>query len=155
MLDQETFKIIVKNTPLFAIDLVVVNPKQQILLGKRLNAPAKDYWFVPGGRVYKNETLDQAFLRISKDELGINIERSEANFLGLYEHMYVDSVFDQETSTHYVNATHCLYNDFTIMDLPHSQHKEYVWMNIAEIQRRSDIHKYSKVFIPELKTRLV
>ncbi len=43
MLDQETFKIVVKNTPLFAIDLVVINSKQQILLGKRVNAPAKDY----------------------------------------------------------------------------------------------------------------
>ncbi len=155
MLDRETFKIVVKNTPLFAIDLVVINSKQQILLGKRVNAPAKDYWFVPGGRVYKNETLDQAFHRVSQDELGINIERSQANFLGLYEHMYVDSVFDQETSTHYINATHYLYNDFNIMNLPHSQHKEYVWMNITEILRRSDIHEYSKVFIPELKTRLV
>ncbi len=59
MLDLEIFKIVVENTPLFAIDLVVINSKQQILLGKRVNAPAKDYWFVPrGGRVYKNETLE-------------------------------------------------------------------------------------------------
>ena len=150
MLDQETFKLVVESAPLFAIDLVVMNSKKQILLGKRLNAPAKGYWFVPGGRVYKNETLDQAFKRISQDELGLSLERSDAHFLGLYEHMYEDSMFEQGVSTHYINATHSIFNDLDIMRLPHSQHKNYVWMNVTELQERSDVHKYSKVFLNEL-----
>lgn len=52
----------------------MLNEKNQILLGQRKNAPAKDDWFVPGGRVLKNEPLEQDFKRVSKNELGLEIE---------------------------------------------------------------------------------
>ena len=101
MLDHDTFKNVVKHAPLFAMDLVIINPEKKVLLGKRTNSPAKGYWFVPGGRVYKNEPLDQAFQRISQDELGICLQRKNSRLLGLYEHFYDDSVFGNDISTHY------------------------------------------------------
>jgi len=70
LLEQQDFMQLVKNAPIFAIDLVVLNEKDQLLLGKRLNAPAKGDWFVPGGRVFKNEALVKAFERITATELG-------------------------------------------------------------------------------------
>jgi len=69
-LDTKTFKTVIASTPLIAIDLIVVNERKEILLGKRLNQPAKNYWFVPGGRILKNETLDNAFKRLTLTELG-------------------------------------------------------------------------------------
>ena len=57
---------IIKATPLVSIDLIIRNPSHKILLGKRINRPAKDYWFVPGGRIIKNETIAHALKRISK-----------------------------------------------------------------------------------------
>lgn len=63
-LSDETFKSVIQHTPLISIDLIVRNEQGEVLLGKRVNAPAKGYWFVPGGRVRKNETLDDAFVRL-------------------------------------------------------------------------------------------
>src|SRR5450830_138978 len=36
--------------------------KPQLLLGRRINAPARGWWFTPGGRIRKNEALVQARL---------------------------------------------------------------------------------------------
>jgi colanic acid biosynthesis protein WcaH len=43
------FKKIVESTPLISIDLVVRNDQGSVLLGKRTNRPAQNFWFVPGG----------------------------------------------------------------------------------------------------------
>ncbi len=49
-LDDEKFLEIIDLSPLVSIDLIVYNDKNEVLLGKRANRPAKDYWFVPGGK---------------------------------------------------------------------------------------------------------
>ena len=67
MLDLNTFKTVVENTPLISIDFIVKNSEKKILLGKRVNKPAKGFFFTLGGRVYKNEKLETAKKRILKD----------------------------------------------------------------------------------------
>lgn len=42
-LPDETFKSIIQHTPLISIDLIVRNEAGEVLLGKRVNAPAKCY----------------------------------------------------------------------------------------------------------------
>lgn len=42
-LEPDIFNSVVKNTPLIAIDLVVTN-NNRVLLGKRINRPAKDFF---------------------------------------------------------------------------------------------------------------
>ena len=64
---------IIEATPLVSVDLIIRNPFQKVLLGKRTNRPAKGYWFVPGGRILKNETIYQALKRISEVEVGLNL----------------------------------------------------------------------------------
>ncbi|MDO6805290.1 NUDIX domain-containing protein, partial [Wenyingzhuangia sp. 1_MG-2023] len=83
-LSPDCFKNIVENTPLISVDFVVRNISGEVLLGQRLNRPAKGFWFVPGGRIIKNETLADAFLRLTKAELGQVFEITSARYLGLY-----------------------------------------------------------------------
>lgn len=104
-LSNELFRSVVDSTPLISIDLVVLNSKGECLLGQRLNRPAQGNWFVPGGRILKNETLDAAFIRLTLEELGKASARSDARLLGVYEHFYADSVFaapGHGPNTHYV-----------------------------------------------------
>jgi len=150
-LPLDAFKQVVENSPLFAIDLFVLNEQNQILVGQRLNAPAKGYWFVPGGRVYKNESLENAFMRISQDELGMTLERNQACQLGLYDHFYENSFFSENISTHYINATHVIRLSQQISTLPKSQHNNYLWLAIDEVDKDKRVHQYSKVCLPELK----
>ncbi|MEP1870522.1 MAG: NUDIX domain-containing protein, partial [Paraglaciecola sp.] len=92
-LDKETFSNVIESTPLVSIDLVVKNSIGQALLGKRLNRPAKDSWFVPGGRILKNESMAEAFKRLTHDELGQELVITQAELLGVYDHFYEDNVF--------------------------------------------------------------
>ncbi len=148
-LDNETFKIVIESTPLIAIDLVIVNEKNQLLLGKRLNRPAKSYWFVLGGRILKNETLNNAFKRLTTTELGTEIELNQAQLLGVFEHFYQDSVFSDDASTHYVNVAHVLQiNQKELALLPvGEQHNSYQWHDIDTIINNPDVHQYIKDYI--------
>jgi colanic acid biosynthesis protein WcaH len=101
-LDDTTFKTVIASTPLISIDLVIKNTKGEYLLGFRNNRPAQGFWFVPGGRILKDETMDDAFIRLCKDELGVALMPQQAVFLGAFEHFYSDCVFGEDVTTHYV-----------------------------------------------------
>ncbi len=154
MLNQEDFKQIVKNAPLFAIDLVVLNSKSQMLVGKRVNKPAKDFWFVPGGRVFKNESLAEAFERITKAEIGLSLRYNRASLIGLFDHFYDNSFFGDDITTHYINATHLVIIENKKLDLPSVQHLAYRWIGLDEIEYDNTVHQYSKVFLVALKKML-
>jgi len=146
-LPDETFKSIIQHTPLISIDLIVRNEQGEVLLGKRINAPAKGYWFVPGGRVRKNETLDDAFVRLVKEELGIEsgVTRADAKFLGMFEHFYDDYVFGNDVSTHYIVLAH----EILIKkrkELPIFQHTSYEYMSENKLLNSDEVNIYTKQY---------
>lgn len=96
---EEDWETIVSNVPIVSVDLVVLSP-EGVVLGRRENKPAKDQWFVPGGRVHKGEQLDEAAYRIAQEELGVEVEVREQ--LGVYEHMYETSEVSDVGGKHYV-----------------------------------------------------
>ena len=148
-LPDETFKSVIQHTPLISIDLIVRNEQGEVLLGKRVNAPAKGYWFVPGGRVRKNETLDDAFVRLVREELGIELgmTRADAKFLGVFEHFYDDCVFGDDVSTHYIVLAYIL--NFSIVDiLNFDQHSCYRFSNKSLII--DSVHNNTKIYLDEL-----
>lgn len=152
-LDHETFRTVVGSTPLVSIDLVVENGRREILLGQRVNRPAEGMWFVPGGRIMKGESLDSAFRRIVNEELGVDVERSEAAWLGVYEHFYDDSVFGDEPGTHYVVLAYSLELEIQPAALPREQHSGYRWWPIGDARRDADVHPHTQVYADELVLR--
>lgn len=146
-LSESLFQTVINATPLVSIDLVIRNSSDEILLGFRTNRPAKGYWFVPGGRVQKNESLDNAFLRLTETELGVSIARDTAEFMGVYEHLYEDSAFDENVSTHYVVLGYALTLDLALDKLPKEQHNQYCWMSKDELLSREDVHKHTKWYL--------
>ena len=146
MLNRHTFQTIIQNTPLVSIDLIIKNAQDQVLLGKRNNRPAQGYWFVPGGRIRKNETLDQAFKRLTCAELGREFLLGEACFLGVFEHLYQDSFFDNETSTHYIVLGYQLIVEFNLDMLPLDQHHKYQWFVINSLLNDANVHENTKAY---------
>lgn len=146
-LNNDAFAAIIQSTPLVSIDLVVVNKHNQVLLGQRLNRPAKSYWFVPGGRIQKNESLAKAFLRLTREELGVGIDINEAKLLGPFDHFYEDNVFGEGFSTHYVAIGYKIFIDEDLNDLPKDiQHSSYKWFDITHIEDNSEIHRHTKLY---------
>lgn len=143
-LQADAFRTVVMHTPLIAIDLVVLNEHGHVLLGERLNRPAQGFWFTPGGRVRKNESLDTAFRRISHSELGVELPMTNGAFRGVYEHFYHDSYFSADergSGTHYVVLAYTLVlGNSTLEDLPREQHADYRWVNVHETSLRVHQH---------------
>lgn len=151
------FATVVQSAPLVSIDLVVVRNHSQILLGQRSNRPAQGYWFVPGGRIYKNETMQQAMQRIAESEIGITPDLIENSFkpqwLGAYEHFYSDSFAAQEAiTTHYVALAHLLHvpDNFEPAHRD-AQHQAWRWWPLQQAQASSEVHHFSQNYLRDLQ----
>jgi colanic acid biosynthesis protein WcaH len=160
MLDDATFKAVIDSTPLVSIDLVVRDSSGRVLLGQRLNRPAQGFWFVPGGRILKNESLAAAFKRLTLNELGIEFKISYARYLGLYEHFYDDSIYTDESKsvdvhTHYVvNCFEVVLtsaNNLTNDTLPAEQHGAYQWFSEEALMTSDEVHVHSKWYFDKDK----
>ena len=153
MLPLKTFKTVIASTPLISIDLIVRNSQQQILLGKRINKPAQGYWFVPGGRVLKDETLECAYKSLVKKELGIKekaIESINAKFKGIYQHIYNDNVTGGgDFSTHYVVMAYEVEFDGSLNSLPKDQHNNYKWFSEKTLLLDDSVHENTKWYFQE------
>ncbi len=150
-LDHGELIQVVKNAPLVSIDLIVKNNSNEFLVGLRKNEPAKDYWFVPGGRILKNERINQAFERIAKEELGIKIAYEQAEFLGVFEHFYTSNFAQKEGfTTHYVALAHQISISENSLQLPKIQHQEYKWLNRDSMSKDKKVHPYTKAYFKQL-----
>ncbi|MEO0836741.1 MAG: GDP-mannose mannosyl hydrolase [Cyanobacteria bacterium J06642_3] len=145
-MEKNEFAFIVKNTPLISIDLVIVDNRGKILVGLRNNEPARGKWFVPGGRIYKNESIESAFSRISSAELGISLEIKKAEMLGVFEHIY-DTNFANSPGfgTHYVVLAYRVYVPDVIVDLPQDQHRNYLWITEQDLEK-IDVHPNTEAY---------
>jgi colanic acid biosynthesis protein WcaH len=138
---------VVRLTPLISIDLVLRDEADRMLLGWRCNRPARHTWFVPGGRVGKNETRAAAFLRLTEMELGRSFAIESARFLGVFEHFYPDNFADAPGfGTHYLVLAYALRQNAKNLLLPPDQHDGYLWLSDAEILIRDDVHANTKAY---------
>ena len=140
MLDDHTFKTVIDSTPLVSID-ILLKKDNKILLGKRINKPAQGHFFSTGGRINKNETIDNAMARVALNELNIEL-KFMPKFIGVFEHFYDDSIYESVT-THYVNIAY-EYEVKETPGLPTEQHSEYKWFTIDELLESKQVHKYTK-----------
>jgi colanic acid biosynthesis protein WcaH len=147
LLAAKTFKTVIENTPLVSIDLCLVCDSQ-VLLGKRTNEPLKGEWFTPGGRIHKNETWQDALLRIAEAELGLSgVMVEDFSLMGVWDHFYDNSVADKKVSTHYVNLPYYI----DLKDKPFiqqdEQHHEMSWFDLVDVASQTNkFHKYMNIY---------
>jgi colanic acid biosynthesis protein WcaH len=143
---------VVRLTPLVAIDLIVRSAERRILLGRRKHEPAQGCFFVPGGRITKNETLAAAFRRISQAELGVEKGIEEGRFLGVYEHFYRTNHLELPGfGTHYVVLAYEVVTVVADAALPREQHGEYAWMTEPELLSSPEVHENTKAYFRSAK----
>lgn len=153
MNEREHFVELLRGLPLVSVDLVLVRGGTEILLGLRTNRPAQGSWFVPGGRILKDEPRADALKRVAARELGIgDVAGLKPQLLGVFEHFYPDCFAgDIGVSTHYVVIAHRL--DVPLgFEVPgcDNQHAELRWWPIAEAAASADVHRYTRDYLPLL-----
>ncbi len=146
-LTQQQLKEIVACTPLVSIDLLVRNAAGKILLGLRKNHPAKDFWFVPGRRIRKGVTLEEALIQTCIKELNFSPDPAALHPKGTFDHIYPE-IFTGESDggTQYVVLLFELDAEIDVAQLPRDQHSEYKWMAVDELLSSDRVHPNVKKF---------
>lgn len=121
-LPLEFYKSIVRYMPILCVDGIIMNDKAQFLLVKRNNEPLKNEWWIPGGRVYKGETLEKAFKRKMREEIGVDVEIMIS--LGYYEEQYPKSAQGIPVHTLSIVFSAVALSKDIVLD---SQSSEYKW----------------------------
>jgi colanic acid biosynthesis protein WcaH len=138
---------IVRYAPLPSLDLIIRDSGGSVFVGFRNNEPAKNYYFVPGGVIRKNESIELAFARILRAETGCRASLSDARFLGVFQHFYSTNRFgDPSYGTHYVVLAYKLQLDHRPVILLDAQHSETKWMAEADLVSASDVHENTKAY---------
>ena len=68
---QDLYDEILKNIPIICVDGIILKNDETLLL-LRDKEPEKNKWWFPGGRVLKNESLEEAILRKVKEETSLD-----------------------------------------------------------------------------------
>jgi colanic acid biosynthesis protein WcaH len=146
-LAPQEFMDVVRLTPLVSIDLLVRSPDGRVLVGRRKNEPAKDRFFLVGGRITKNESRAAAFRRLTREELGTELDISEARFLGVYDHFSPANRFEiPGFGTHYVVLGYEVNFYREVSALPQEQHGEYAWQTESELLGSPEVHENTKAY---------
>lgn len=134
--------------PIACVDIVLLTPDNGFLLVKRKMKPAQGQWWLVGGRVYKNETLEEAARRKVREEIGIELNRADHQLQkigGGYETIFLEEPFGHGKGTHTINT--CFLArlakedlDSISIDQHHTKHK--IFYEVDE-----QWHPYVKAFL--------
>jgi colanic acid biosynthesis protein WcaH len=135
--------------PLVSIDLLMVRNGDEVLLGRRNNRPAQGTWFVPGGRIFKDERIAQARERIIRRELGDAVPTLGWRLIGAFDHLYPDNFAGAPgVSTHYVVLAFRLdvegAGPALCMD---EQHEALTWMPMPSAVDDPLVHENTKAYL--------
>ena len=147
-LSTEDAFTVVRLAPVPSIDLVIKDHAGLFLVGLRTNRPAAGQWFVPGGRIQKEETFAAAFSRLCRDELSTEVTIDCARFLGAFEHFYDDNFLSVPgITTHYIALAYAIDLDLSIESLPRDQHIDYKWLEESALLTDSTVHENTKMYV--------
>lgn len=140
-IEQELYNKILENIPIVCCDLLIYNSGSYLLV-RRNQEPCKGQLYFPGGRLFKHETLEQACIRIAKNECGLDCVVRK--FLGVYETDFATG--PNNIPVHTINLTYFLHakNSNVTIDPTSS---EYMWVSQNHIPQELSLKL--KEFIEE------
>lgn len=90
IISDTEYKKIMEYMPVVCVDGLIINENREFLLVKRKNEPLKNEYWLPGGRLHKNEKLEEAIKRKMTEELNIEVEIIKS--LGYFEEFFDNTV---------------------------------------------------------------
>lgn len=147
MLPDREYKICLESVPICTVDLVIFDPKKEkTLLFLRNNKPAKGLYYTLGGRVFKNESPEEALKRIALAEADLNVDSTKLKFGGYINEVFEDSRYGGVNS-HCINLYFVYFlgkdEDINLDD----QHGGYKWFKMRDVDEDGSMHKFAKAKI--------
>lgn len=154
ILPSDEYSYIAERFSIPALDICIFDPSGLLLMACRENTPGQGSYFVPGGRIFKNETQSQALERILEAE-GLSILKSNAKkfiHCGVFDHLYKDGPLCSQYCSHYIVNAYKLMTDSIISSQilgqiqKSPQHKDGSWKWINSNDQFLSIHPYSRQY---------
>lgn len=121
MIREPLYSRIVSLMPIPSVEAVVLNKKDELLVLRRKNSPAKNEWWFPGGRMRKGETFEEALNREVEEETGLHVKILK--LLGVYSR-----IFPERHDVSIVFLCNCDSGNVVL----NSEHSEYRFLNVSE-----------------------
>ena len=138
------YKKVLENMPVFCVDVIIEDDKK-VFLVRRKNEPCKNQWWVPGGRLYKNEKTQDAAIRKAREETGLDVEVIKQ--VGFYEPMFKEAQLGVKTGTHNPVVVYLLRTKFNQDIHLDEQSSDYRWIDRIE----TDMDDYMKTILKDSK----
>lgn len=122
---EDEYRSILEKMPILCVDLLIIHEGKCLLL-KRDNDPARgEYWFA-GGRVRKMESIENAALRLSKDETNLDCEFKK---IVSVEETIFSKTGNMKSDVHTVNIC-CELSTGSIEALKiNNLHSDFIWVD--------------------------
>ena len=146
---KQEYLQVIKHTQLISVDLIILDDYNNVLLGLRKNEPAKNTWFVPGARVFKDESLKEAIKRISEKEISLPLteDNSKIELFGVYDHTYQNNFENNDFGTRYIVFAHIIKVDREKIILEcDDQHSDLKWFTIEDLLNNDQVHQFVKYY---------
>ena len=102
-----------------------------MLLFKRSNNPLKGVYYTPGGRINKNEPINNAVVRKMKEELDLDLNLNNLKYLGIIEEFFEKSSFEN-IKVHCINVVYSYILEDDIEINLDQQHENYNWFDVKD-----------------------
>jgi len=114
-------------TPRIGIGVLIFNERNQVLLGKRINAHGDGSWGPPGGHLEFRESFEECAVREVMEEVGIRIQDPE--FLACTNDVFITE------QKHYVSIfmKAYLYQELQIQNLEPNKIAEWGWFDLVSL----------------------
>lgn len=90
-LSEQEFLESFKNVPRLAINLIITDSQNRVLLTRRNIPPAQGLWHFPGSFQLKNEPITDVQKRVAKNELGLELDKNtNLSLLGAFDDLEGD-----------------------------------------------------------------
>ncbi len=140
------YKEILERMPICCVD-IVIHENNKVLMVYRTNEPVRGQLWLPGGRIYKNELLEEAAIRKAAEEVGLEIKIEKK--IGVYESMFKEGPFKDLKSG--VHAVSVCFLAIPIDKKPiikiDATSSDYKWVDAI----REDMHPYIKAVLTDSK----
>ncbi|MBI2559335.1 NUDIX hydrolase [Candidatus Woesearchaeota archaeon] len=134
----ELYKKFVSLMPICCVDIVFKSGKK-VYLFKRAYEPAKNEWWVVGGRVLKGEKLGNAARRKIKEEIGVDAKIESV--IGVYETFLKANRFDTKDKSGIHSISVCFLAEPKKKNFRLKLNEEYTgWKTIEKIDK--NLHPY-------------
>lgn len=128
MIAEKLYRQIHREMPIVCVDLVIVRAGA-VLLVKRKKEPAANKFWIPGGRLFKNESAQLAARRLALNEVRLTV--GSLSFLDYMDCYFEEDPFGHGCGTHSVSLVfRCEIVQKTNENVRVDEnHSEFMWWN--------------------------